>query len=598
MPTNPLPTNPRPADAGTRAVRIANCSGFFGDRLSAAKEMVEGGDIDVLTGDWLAELTMLILARQKAKHPEAGFARTFIEQMRQVLGTCVAKEIRVVANAGGLNPAGCADAVREVAAEIGVEVTVAHVEGDDLLGRIAELGEAGEPLAHMESGKPLADLGTEPISANAYLGGWGITTALQAGADVVVTGRVTDAAVVVGPAAWWHGWERDNWDALAGAVVAGHAIECGAQVTGGNYAFFEEVPGLEHCGFPIAEVEADGASVITKHEGTGGLVSIGTVTAQLLYEIAGARYPNPDVVARFDTIHLDQQGPDRVRISGVRGEPAPSTTKVAINYLGGWRNGTTFVLTGLDIEAKAALAERTLWQSIPGGAESFDDAAAELVKGEADGHGLLYVTVIDADPDKVGRAFSNRAVEMALASYPGYFGTAAPADARPFGVYWPALVGAQHVPATVVVEGETTIDPGAPIDGGAPIPPIEVAEPATGSIPGGPTESVRLGRLIGARSGDKGGDANVGVWARSDDVFAWLSAFLTPERLAELVPEIDGLVVERHDFPNIRSLNFVVKGLLGEGVAASLRFDAQAKSLGERLRAAEVDVPVSLLADI
>jgi len=585
---------PRPPDVGARPVRIANCSGFFGDRLSAAREMVEGGDIDVLTGDWLAELTMLILARQQAKHPEAGYARTFVEQMRQVLATCVERGIRVVSNAGGLNPAGCADEVRKIAADLGIDVTVAHVEGDNLLPRIDELATAGESLAHMETGRPLADLDGDPISANAYLGGWGITEALDRGADVVVTGRVTDAAVVVGPAAWWHGWGRADWDALAGAVVAGHAIECGAQVTGGNYAFFEEVPGLEHPGFPIAELEDDGSSVITKHPGTGGLVSVGTVTAQLLYEIAGARYPNPDVVARFDTIRLDEDGPDRVRISHARGEPAPPTTKVAINHFGGWRNTTTFALTGLDIEAKAELAARTLWQSFPAGADSFDGAAAELVKGEGDGHGLLNVTVIDADPEKVGRAFSNVAIEMALASYPGYFLTAPPGDARPFGVYWPALVGSAHVPSRVVVEGVETVVEATRPDAGPPGSDIEVSSTPAASTDS-PTVPVRLGRLLGARSGDKGGDANVGVWARDDDTHAWMAEFLTAVKFAELVPESKGLVIERHDLPNIRAVNFVVKGILGQGVAASLRFDAQAKSLGERLRLAEVDAPSLLL---
>ena len=347
----------------TEPIRIANCSGFFGDRLSAAREMVEGGPIDVLTGDWLAELTMLILSRLRAKHPGRGFASTFVTQMEQVMGTCLDRGIKVVSNAGGLDPAGCAEALNEVAAKLGLSPTVAYVDGDDLLPRVAELHATGE-LRPFNADGSFGDV-SRFLTANAYLGCWGIVEALQRGADIVVTGRVTDAAVTCGPAAWHHGWARDDWDALAGAVVAGHVIECSAQATGGNYSFFTEVPGMERLGFPWAEVAADGSSVIGKHDGTGGQVSIGTVTSQLLYEIAGPRYLGPDVTARFDTIRLDEIAPDRVRISGIAGEPPPPTLKVAMNELGGYRNDLAVALTGLDVDAKAAVVEAAFWAACP-----------------------------------------------------------------------------------------------------------------------------------------------------------------------------------------------------------------------------------------
>ncbi|WP_261887281.1 acyclic terpene utilization AtuA family protein, partial [Mycobacterium marinum] len=284
------------------AVRIANCSGFYGDRLSAMREMLTGGEVDYLTGDYLAELTMLILGRDRMKNPERGYAKTFLAQLEDCLGLAHERGVRIVANAGGLNPAGLADAIRALTERLGIGARIAHVEGDDLAPRAAELG-----------------LGT-PLTANAYLGAWGIVDCLNSGADVVVTGRVTDASVIVGSAAAHFGWGRTDYNQLAGAVVAGHVIECGVQATGGNYAFFTEVPDLTYAGFPLAEVSADGTSVITKHPGTGGLVSPDTVTAQLLYEISGARYANPDVTARMDTIQLSSDGPDRVRISGVIGE--------------------------------------------------------------------------------------------------------------------------------------------------------------------------------------------------------------------------------------------------------------------------------------
>jgi hypothetical protein len=244
-------------------IRIANCSGFYGDRLSAAREMVEGGPIDVLTGDWLAELTMLILARTRATRPGGGYARSFVTQMEQVMGTCLERGIKVVANAGGLDPEGCADAVAEVAAGLGLSPTVAYVDGDDLLPRLDELVAAGVDLAHLETGEPVGDT-TRFISANAYLGCWGIVEALHRGADIVVTGRTTDAAVVCGPAAWHHGWSRDDWDALAGGVVAGHVIECGTQATGGNYSFFTEVPGMTRTGFRLV-----GDRQARRHRGRG-----------------------------------------------------------------------------------------------------------------------------------------------------------------------------------------------------------------------------------------------------------------------------------------------------------------------------------------
>jgi hypothetical protein len=591
-----------PTDTG--ALRIANCSGFYGDRLSAAREMVEGGPIDVLTGDWLAELTMLILAKGRARAGGGGWARTFVTQMEQVMGTCLDRGIKVVANAGGLDPAGCAEAVAGVADRLGLAPTIAHVSGDDLVPRWDELTAAGHRFPHLDTGEDLADRGVTPITANAYLGAWGIVRALALGADIVVTGRVTDAAVAVGPAAWHFGWERTDWDRLAAAVVAGHVIECGAQATGGNYAFFTEIADLVRPGFPIAEVAADGTTVITKHPGTGGAVTVGTVTAQLLYEIGGARYHNPDVTARFDTIILDQQGPDRVRITGVRGEPPPETLKVAINYDGGYRNSFTFALTGLEVEAKARLVERQLWAHVPGGREAFQQATVELIpvgrndpptNGEAVSY--LRVTVKDPDERKVGRAFSGAAVELALASIPGFFGTSgAPGPGSAYGVYWPSTIPASLVPQQVVVRGGATavVDNTDPSGHRVAVDPTPVELPPP---PGGPTVRAPLGVVFGARSGDKGGNANVGVWARTDAAYAWLRAFLTPDRVRALLPEAAGLPVEVHPLDSIRAVNVVVAGLLEEGVAASTRLDPQAKGLGEYLRARVVDLPAALVSD-
>jgi hypothetical protein len=580
-------------------IRIANCSGFYGDRLSAAREMVEGGPIDVLTGDWLAELTMLILARTRASRPGGGYARTFVTQMEQVMGACLDRGIKVVSNAGGLDPAGCAAAVHDVAEKLGLSPTIAYVEGDNLLERLPELQAAGHDLRHLDTGQPLAELDAEILTANAYISAWGIVDALARGADIVVTGRVTDAGVTVGPAAWHHGWTADDHDALAGAVVAGHVIECGAQTTGGNYSFFTEVPGMDDIGFPWAEVAADGSSLIGKHPGTGGEVSIGTVTSQLLYEIGPPAYLSPDAVARFDTIRLSEPEPDRVLISGVRGEPAPPTLKVAMNYQGGYRNSVNIALTGLDIEAKARLIEDALWKRVPFDRSEYAQVSTRLARTDHDdpasneaASAWLRITVKDPDERKVGRAFSNAGTEIGLATIPGLYGSGGPGGAQPYGVYWPTLVPSSLVPMEVVVGGARTVVDHPQAEGGAEVPPVL---PELPPVPGGPTVRAPLGRVAGARSGDKGGNANLGVFARSAAAFAWLFDFLTVGRLQELLPETASLEVRRYDLPNIWSLNFLVIGLLEEGVAASTRQDGQAKSLGEYLRAKVVDIPEALL---
>ncbi|WP_186778404.1 acyclic terpene utilization AtuA family protein [Streptomyces salinarius] len=553
-------------------LRVGNASGFYGDRFSALREMLTGGPLDVLTGDYLAELTMLILGRDRLKNPDAGYARTFLRQLEECLGLAHERGVKIVTNAGGLNPAGLADAVRALADRLGIPVRVAHVEGDDLT--------AAHP-------------GT--LAAHAYLGGFGIAACLRAGADVVVTGRVTDAALVTGPAAAHFGWEPAEYDRLAGAVVAGHLLECGTQVTGGNYAFFRDGD-VRRPGFPLAELHADGTSVLTKHDGTGGFVDVGTVTAQLLYETGGARYAGPDVTARLDTVRLTQVGPDRVRVEGVRGEAPPPTLKVGLNRLGGFRNEVAFVLTGLDVEAKAALVREQM-EPVLG---KVSDVRWDLVRTdrsdaptEETASALLRLVVRDADQEAVGRALSGAAIELALASYPGFHVLAPPEKGAPYGVFEAAHVPQDTVDHVAVLHDGRRVPVPAARDTAvlAPVPEPPLPEP----LPPGPVRRAPLGLVAGARSGDKGGDANVGVWARTDDAWRWLAHELTTDRFRELIPEARDLTVTRHPLPHLRALNFVVEGILGEGVAAQARFDPQAKALGEWLRARHLDIPEALL---
>ncbi|MFI9614470.1 acyclic terpene utilization AtuA family protein [Streptomyces sp. NPDC052023] len=557
-------------------LRIGNASGFYGDRFDALREMLTGGELDVLTGDYLAELTMLILARDRLKDPGAGYARTFLRQLEECLGLAHERGVRVVTNAGGLNPAGLAGAVRKLADRLGIPLRVAHVEGDDLTARYPG-----------------------SLAAHAYLGGFGIAACLREGADIVVTGRVTDAALVTGPAAAHFGWQPGDHDRLAGAVVAGHVLECGTQATGGNYSFFHERQADAHRpGFPLAEIHDDGSCVITKHPGTGGFVDVGTVTAQLLYETGGARYAGPDVTARLDTVRLTQDGPDRVRIDGVRGEAPPGTLKVGLNRLGGFRNEVVFVLTGLDIDAKATLVRQQMADALakaPPAEIRWDLARTDRPDAgtEETASALLRLVVRDPDETKTGRALSGAAVELALASYPGFHVVAPPGKGSPYGVFEAGYVAQDAVDHTAVLDDGRRM-PVAPA--AATLVPEPLAEPPLPQpLPAGPVRRAPLGLVAGARSGDKGGDANVGVWARTDDAWRWLAHELTAGRFRQLIPEARDLPVTRHVLPNLRALNFVVEGILGEGVAAQARFDPQAKALGEWLRSRHLDIPEALL---
>ncbi|KQT90696.1 exopolyphosphatase [Marmoricola sp. Leaf446] len=582
-------------------LRIANCSGFYGDRLSAMREVLEGGSdgqgVDVVTGDYLAELTMLILGRDRMRDAGLGYARTFVRQAEDCLGLALERGVRIVSNAGGLNPAGLAARLREVAEAQGLSPRIAWVDGDDLAPQAASHG------------------WDDALTANAYLGGWGIARALAAGADVVVTGRVTDASVVVGPAAWHHGWTPADLDALAGAMVAGHVLECGTQATGGNFSGFLDLPrDARPLGFPLAEVAADGSAVVTKHAGTGGAVTVDTVTAQLLYEVQSTHYLGPDVSVDLASVALDQEGPDRVRIAGVRGLPPPERLKVCVNALGGWRNSLELVLTGLDLEEKEAWVRAQLESSLRADSVTWSRSGSPVADADTEEAASLRlrVTVRDPDQEVVGKAFTAPGVELALASYPGFTLTAPPGPASPYGVYRAAYVDraavthSVHLPdgSVEVVPEEVAQRPSRRVVADAPgagglVTGLRPSSTTRDAPAAGPTHRVPLGTFVHARSGDKGGDANVGLWVRSGEKqaerAAWLLDLVTPDLVRTLLPEAADLDVEVHPLPNLHGVNVLLRGLLGEGVAASTRFDPQAKAVGEWIRSRHVEIPEELL---
>ncbi len=581
-------------------IRIANCSGFYGDRLSAAKEQVTGGDIDVLTGDWLAELTMLILFKDKMTDPKRGFAKTFLKQMEDVLGTCLEKGIKVLTNAGGLNPKGLAAALGEAAAKLGISPKIAVVLGDDVTSQIGAWQKEGLELKHADTGLPLKQAKGMPLAANAYLGCWGLVKALELGADVVITGRTTDAALVMAPAAWRFGWSPTDYSPLSGALVAGHVIECGAQATGGNYSFWQEVQNYHNVGFPIAEVYADGSSVITKHPGTGGVVTVDSIKAQLLYEIQSLDYHSPDCLARLDTLHVEQEAPDRVRIKDMQGGPPTDLLKVGVNLAAGYRNSAKFVVGGADPLAKAKLLEDVFWPLV-GGKQNFAETRMDVLQAFVEdpptpNHNLTFVTLgaRDLDQRKVDRIFGQRAIELALSTLPGLSLGSLPEKAQACGVFFPTLVPRDKISMTVEMGGETH-GVEHPVRTGEPVAsPHRVLAPSP--VPTGRVRRLPLGRVAGSRSGDKGGNANVGFWVRKAEHYPWLRNLLTVEQMKKwLAPSGFTGEIERYELPNLWALNFILKGYLGDGVGASLAPDPQAKCLGEFFRAKMVDVDEVLL---
>ena len=582
-------------------IKIANCSGFYGDKLSAAKELVDGGPIDVLTGDYLAELTMTILYSQKLQRGEdKGYVGTFLKQIKEIAKTCNEKNIKIVTNAGGLNPKSMASEIEKILIDQSVEMKVAYIDGDDLLPQMNSLMDEGEKFMNIDKNISLKDSGYSPLTSNIYLGAWGIKEALDHDADIVVCPRVTDAAVVIGPAAWKFNWKRNDYDALAGALAAGHIIECGCQATGGNYSFFKEVPSFDNVGYPIAEIFEDGSFNITKHPNTGGLVSKGTVTAQLLYEISSPAYINPDVISHFDTLKIEEIAKDKVHISGCRGSSPPKDHKVCINLAGGFRNGMEIILTGIDIEDKAKVFTDALFNSV-GGQDQFEEVSIQLHRTDKENPitneeamASLVISVKSSNPDLVGRLFSAKIIELALANIPGFFAQSGPKSSGPVIVYWPALIDSKHVKEKVHIDGkEIEVLPTSQLDFEEIYyqrEPFKIEEiNVTDQL------EIFFGDLFGTRSGDKGGCANLGVWAKNKNTYSFLYNFLTVERIKELMPDLNKYKIERFELPNIYSLNFYIHDILQDGVSSNNRKDSQAKSLGEYLRAKKILVPKEIV---
>ncbi|MCW2620743.1 MAG: hypothetical protein JWL64_345 [Frankiales bacterium] len=590
-------------------ITIANCGGFWGDDPTAAKRQVEGGPVDYLVMDYLAEITMAILQKQKAKDPRAGYAQDFFAQMRDTLVTCVEKGITVITNAGGVNAAGCKEAVEALAVELGVRdgVRVAVVAGDDIYADLDTLLAGGNALASMETGRPLADVRDRVLSANIYLGAGAIVKALELGANIVIAGRVTDTSVTLAPMIHEFGWAEDDWDKMASGVVAGHIIECGTQTCGGNFTDWDTVPDFADIGYPLIEAHADGTFVVTKHPGTGGLVSVHTVSEQLLYEMGAPGYLSPDCTARFDSVRLVQEGPDRVRVSGVRGEAPPELLKVAISYESGYRAVGRMLVSGPDTLRKAHKAAEIFWRAA-GGKDLYDQALTQFVGHDAShpplgveepSEVLMQVSVRDDDKRKIQQRFAPMVVGTMLQSMPGMImpgDQGRPRAAEVVG-HWATLIPRDLVQAHAVVgdrvEHVSSRVPGTERPVAAP---VELPSYDDVAVPiGGEQVTVPLVRLCLGRSGDKGDTANVGVIARSPQIYRWLLDTLTAEVVKQHFKGAVEGEVERHRMPNLLALNFLLHESLGGGGTSSLQFDNQGKTYAQYLLSMPVTVPTALL---
>ncbi len=589
---------------GGKVIRIGGASGFWGDSTIAAPQLVAGGKLDYLDFDYLAEITMSIMARSRAKEPEQGYAHDFVTQvMKQSLPELAKQKIKVVSNAGGVNPIACSKAIEALIKEMGLNLKVATVVGDDLIGRVEELRAAG--TKEMFSG---AAMPAKFMSVNAYLGGFPIAQALAAGADIVITGRVVDSAVTLGPCIHEFGWKPEDYDQLAQGSLAGHIIECGAQATGGLFTDWETTGPWENIGYPIAEVEADGSFTVSKPEGTGGLVSRQTVAEQLVYEIGDPQaYILPDVVCDFSQVKIEDTGKDRARVSGAKGLPATDRLKVSATYMDGFRLGAYVSIRGIDAAGKAqktadAVLKRTNAILKRMGAPALAETSVEIIGAEA-GYGPH--ARVKAPREVILKLAAKHPAEPALALLlreltssgtsmsPGTSGMGGNrSKPSPVVRLFSCTVDRASITPEVIV-GETRTR--APFSAGQRFDASKLARPKIADeAVSGPTVEVPLVKIAHGRSGDKGNDSNIGIIARKPEYYPIIRRELTAKAVNEYFSYLMDGGVERYDLPGLYAVNFLLKESLGGGGIASLRNDPQGKAYAQILLDMSIKVPQSV----
>ena len=585
-------------------LRIGNASGYWGDDLTVLRRQIEGGPLDVVTMDFLAEITMSILQKQLQRDPSAGFARDFVDQMDEVLASALERGVTVISNAGGVAPRACADAILERARAKGLDPRIGIVAGDDIMDRLDAWHAEGVDLSNMDDGRDFGSVAEHVTSANAYFGAAPVVSALARGAQVVVTGRVTDTGITLAPMLHRFGWATDDWDRLASGIVASHILECGAQSTGGNFTDWQKVASFDKVGYPIVEVHEDGSFVVTKHEGSGGLVSVETVQEQLLYEMGDPhRYITPDVVADFSSVRLEADGKDRVRVWGIRGARPTEFLKVSVSYADGYKASGAVIVSGPEARAKCEAFSQILWNRCP----EYEDSLTEYVGADATWGPLspthdaseiyLRFGARDHDRSKLD-VFSKMLPALILSGPPGVAVTGGRPRITDVVAYWPMLVPRDRCQASVAVIGagdevQETVDFTGPTGPG--VCEGTATDIAEAPSPSGETVTVPLRRLARGRSGDKGDTCNIGLIARDPSIYGWMRDTITAAWVKERFTGIAKGDVERFEVANLNALNFLLHEALGGGGTLALKIDAQGKTLSHALLSCEVTVDRALL---
>jgi len=586
-------------------IRIGNAGGFWGDDLSALRRQIEDGELDYITSDYLAEITMGILMKQKMKDPNMGYVYDFLFQIEEVLELIVEKGVRIITNAGGINPEALAKKIADSAKSKGLNLKVAAVTGDDILNRINELVNSGEKMTNMETGEDFKLIKNSVLSSNVYLGVSPVVKALSEGADIIVTGRVTDTAITLAPMVYEFNWKLDDWNRLASGVVGGHIIECGSQSTGGNFTDWRKIKFWDNIGFPVLEVKEDGSFVVTKHKNTGGIVSEDSVKEQLLYEMGDPKnYLSPDVTVDFSSISLKEISENRVEVSGVKGYPSTKFFKVSTSFENGFTAAGSILIGGTDNKSKADVFDKIFWEKI--GCE-FEKKNSEILGSTEDtgsfSKAILRFSVYDHDKEKIAK-FGSEISTLILSGPAGAAVTGGRPKPRMVIGYWPSLIKKTNISSNIIVydadSGQKYFKvesvTGYERDINTMQKEAQDEEIQYDSDAGG--SEILLGRLCLARSGDKGDTSNIGVIARNDVIFEILKRYLTPQKIKEIFSDVCHGIVTRFTLENLNAFNFLLEESLGGGGGVSLLSDPQGKLYAQRLLASSLVIDDNSLEEI
>lgn len=590
------------------AIKIGNAGGFWGDDKTAISRQLVGGDLDYITIDYLAEITMSILRKQQLKNPELGYVTDFVQQIDQYAQQIADKNVKIIANAGGINPRECAKQVLEKLANQNIKIKVAIVEGDNIIDNINNLQDE-TPLKNMETGELFESIKNKVQSANVYLGVLPVVKALESGAQIVIAGRVTDTSITLAPMMYEFGWKTNEWDKLASGIVAGHIVECGAQASGGNFTDWQKVKEWDNIGYPVVEVHKNGNFTVTKHKNSGGLISTDTIKEQILYEMGNPKsYISPDVIADFSSIKLEAEGENRVKVKGIKGKPATHFYKVSIAYNDGYKSSGSIIVSAPNAFEKAKIFKDIFWKRVGLNYEKtntefvgYNASHKFLSKENTPNEILVKFDVYDFNRDKIA-IFAQNIAPLILSGPPGVAVTGGRPRIQSVMTYWPALLPKKLITPSVLlfdfngnIEKQFNVESTTGFEEEQPQPMQKTTDRNTPfSEWSTKHKTVRFEQICLARSGDKGDTVNIGVIARSDALYEFLHYYLTAKKMREMFISLCKGEVTRYELNNLKALNFLLTKSLDGGGTKSLMLDAQGKTFAQALLNQEVDIPENL----